>query len=542
MKKSLLLLFGLVLCGITVFGAETGLLGGEEEDVKMIIGETYTLSVETPTHVAIAEPSKVDIVSVAEKRIILIGKGKGRTNFSYSDAKGDHVLKIKVVPEDIGYLQGRIESILKDLKLKDIYTRPVEDQGKVMLLGTVRNMQEKERLKLGLGDLFSKTMDMVQIEEAALVEVGIEVVELNKGATKELGFVVPRSITVQDAAPAASTRWADFFKIGKLQRVDASSSSSGAAATAGSLSWRLDLLEDQGKAKILARPRVVCQSGKEADFLVGGEVPIFNTSVTSLGGASTSVEYKQYGIKLNITPTVTDSKRVEMGLKFSISELGESDTIGPASAPTAKAYPLKTRNVSTVLHLEDGETLAIGGLIKQKSSEDLAKFPWLADVPILGNFFRHRTNTTGAGATAKDDTELFITLTPKIIYSAKPRSNPKDEAISIKQKEFVDSYVRTDIPRELQDYVLVIQKKIMDNVAYPADLIGTGWQGETVIKLIIAKEGALKETQILKSSGYKIFDEDALKLVKNITYPPFNFDSSLEELKIEVPISYREQK
>jgi len=541
MRKGLLTFLGLFVCCTVGFSADNGLLASQDEDIKLIVGETYTIPTETPTHVAIAEPNKVDVVSVAEKRIVIIGKGKGLTNFSYTDSKGDHTIKVNVIPVDISYLASSVKDILKEINLPDVYVRPVEDQGKVMLLGSVRNTQEKERLKTGLGELFAKTVDMVEIEEASLVEVAVEVVELDKGATQEMGFTVPRSITVADAAPAASTHWAQFFKIGQLQRVDPSSTSSGSTATGGSLAWQLDLLANEGKARILARPRVVCQSGKEANFMVGGEVPIFSTSVTTAGGSSTSVEYKQYGIKLNINPTVVADKRIQMGLKFDISELGESDTIGAANDPTAKAYPLQTRSVSTQLHLEDGETLAIGGLIRKKSSEDLAKFPWLGDIPILGAFFRHRTTTTGSGSAGKDDTELFITLTPKIIYTAKAPKHDED-VVKAKQKEFVDSYARTDIPKELQDYILGVQRKIMDNIAYPSSLVGTGWQGEVVLKLIVERAGTLKESQVLKSSGYKIFDEDALKLVQNISYPPFDFESSLEEIKIEVPINYRERK
>ena len=60
--------------------------------------------------------------------------------------------------------------------------------------------------------------------------------------------------------------------------------------------------------------------------------------------------------------------------------------------------------------------------------------------------------------------------------------------------------------------------------------------------MILERAGSLKEAQILKSSGYKIFDEEALKLVKGIKYPAFNFESSLEEIRVEVPIVYREKK
>jgi len=529
-KRSLLLFCLLGLAAATVWGAIGDPAADENATLTLIVGETMTIPVDGLAKIGVAEPKIADIVTYTTDSAVIIGKAQGRTTFFYTDKKGDHSMTLRVVPEDINYLTRRVEAILKDIKLNDVYTRPVEDQGKVMLLGSVRTAEEKERIKIGLGELYAKTLDMVQIEEASLVEVAVEVVELNKGATNELGFTVPRTITIEDTPPAASTKWAEFFKVGALARSD-------------SLSWKLDMLENDGKAKILARPRVVCQSGKEADFLVGGEVPVFTTSVASTTGSTgTEVEYKEYGIKLNISPVVTASKRIEMGLKFQISELGESDTIGAANAPTAKAYPIKTRDVSTSLHMESGETLAIGGLIKQKSSEDLAKFPWLADVPVLGTFFRHKTNTTGGGASAKDDTELFITLTPRIIYSSKDESAKKEEAIKVKENEFVSAYARTDIPRELQDYVLSVQKLILDNVRYPSSLLGTGWEGDAALKIIIARDGSLKEAQMLKSSGYNIFDEDALKLVKDLKYPPFDFDSSLEEVRIEVPIAYREKK
>ena len=243
MRKKALLILGLLgYAAVTVMGAANIEDLEDDKSLTMIIGETKSIPVDVPEKIGVSDPKIADILTQSNSAVVLIAKAKGRTTFFYTDAKGDHELTLIVVPEDIVRLTASVKSILDDIKVPDVYVRPVEEQGKVMLLGHVRTAEEKERIKIGLGELYEKTSDMVQIEEAALVEVAVEVVELNKGATQELGFTVPRTITIEDTPPAASTKWTEFFKIGALQRTE-------------SLSWKLDLLENVGKAKILARPR-----------------------------------------------------------------------------------------------------------------------------------------------------------------------------------------------------------------------------------------------------------------------------------------------
>ncbi|MBU2436681.1 MAG: TonB family protein, partial [Candidatus Omnitrophica bacterium] len=171
--------------------------------------------------------------------------------------------------------------------------------------------------------------------------------------------------------------------------------------------------------------------------------------------------------------------------------------------------------------------------------EDLQRFPWLADIPILGAFFRHKTTLKGGGVDKKEDTELFITLTPKILRSKKEPPSYSEEADN---REDFSSYKDTDVPQGLENYVVGVQSRISNNIVYPSALLETGWQGTVVLKLDINRSGALKEVKVIKSSGYKVLDRDALRLIKTFAFPSFPAQTRLKELSLEIPIVYQPKK
>ncbi len=268
-------------------------------------------------------------------------------------------------------------------------------------------------------------------------------------------------------------------------------------------------------------------------MLVGGEKPIITTAIQSTVGSSTTVEYKEYGIKLKIKPTITDDNRINVVLNVDVSEIGAVETIGSPSAPTAKAYPLTKRNVSTELYLNDGQTLAIGGLIKQKKEEDIRKIPFLGDVPVVGALFRKKSNTLGGGAGARGDLELFITLTPTIV------SKPEASIENILTPR-ISGEIKGDLPEKLNCYIRNLQTRIVNATYYPPDAIELGWEGTVRLSLLVLNDGELKEAVISQSSGYKILDEAALDAVlRQAPFPSFPSQVELRELKIEVPIAYR---
>ncbi|UCG35859.1 MAG: TonB family protein [Candidatus Omnitrophota bacterium] len=500
---------------------------GVEKEITLMIGEAMPMPVSGLKRVSITNPEIADLPTATADTVVLVGVAKGRTTFTYEDETGPHTYYVRVIPEDIDYLYNRVQNVIKSLRLDGVRVEPLEEEGKVFILGTVDTVDDKERITEALGDLAEKTTNLIDIAEEALVEIVVEVLELSRDAVKELGIDWPGGTSISEQA----ARWPNFQNLpDAFMRIFDWGRTPYSAVS-------VDWLIQQGKAELLSRPRVVCQSGKEAELLVGGEVPVFTTTVAGTTGAEgTQVEYKEFGIKLNIGPTVKEGERIQLALDVEISEVGEAETIGDPAAPSAKAFPINTRNISTQLFLNNGETLAIGGLIKKKSSEDLKKLPWLADIPIIGRFFTHTTRSTGGGSGQRGDTELYITLTPRII---KPTLPPKAMVVEKKKKEFLRAVRGDRVSEDLKDYILDIQSKILRNITYPTELINTGWEGQLVLRVSLSSIGELKDVIIVRSSGYKLFDDNTIKLVKSFSYPPFPSSVRLGELNIDIPVVYQ---
>ena len=159
-----------------------------------------------------------------------------------------------------------------------------------------------------------------------------------------------------------------------------------------------------------------------------------------------------------------------------------------------------------------------------KFEEDVRKTSLLGDLPILGILFRKTTTKIGGGTGERGDTELFITLTPTIISGKK-----------ITQAEKVLSAA----PANVKEYSQIIQKRILENLAYPIIAKETGLQGIVKLSLHLTSAGKLLETKVKASSGNKILDEDAVSAARKIsTYPTFPASIESKELWIDVPIIY----
>jgi len=385
------------------------------------MGEIKAVSVDSPSRVVVGNPAVADVISVSAQEIMVAGKGAGATNLIWWDDFGEHHLRLRVFTEDMGEIKSRIDSLIKELNLPNVFTRTADSEGKVLLLGTVKSNEDIDRIKTALGLLFARTTNLIKIdEEKAIIELDVEVLEVNKDGTKTLGMNWLDSTTGAIALTEPSrfpTRLAGVPD--SLIRVT--------EWTHTSLGATLNLLVQEGKARILSRPKLACQSGKEAELLVGGEKPIMTTQ-SGDSSDSTSVEYKEYGIKLKMAPVLTAEDKIKLALNVEVSDVGTAEVLGSATQTTARAYPLTKRSTATQLYLNDGQTLAISGLIKQKTEEDLQKLPWLGDIPVLGMFFRSRSTKQGGGSGERGDTELVIMITPIVIKDKSENKQAAEEA------------------------------------------------------------------------------------------------------------------
>lgn len=174
----------------------------------------------------------------------------------------------------------------------------------------------------------------------------------------------------------------------------------------------IDFLKQASKATTLAHPRIRVKNGKKAIITVGDQVPIELSTTTSqsstaiaTGGltTATSIEFKKVGITLEVEPTIHFNNDVTLKLKIDITSLGDQVELSSGTQ-----FKFGNRKIETELSVSDGETIVIGGLIRNDSRENQKKVPYLGDIPILGRLF---TNVDES----KSKTDILITITPHII-------------------------------------------------------------------------------------------------------------------------------
>ena len=498
-----------------------------EEEIKLYLGQTRTISVNSPKRVAVGNPAIVDVGNISKTELTITPQAAGNTTLIVWDNFGEQAYHVKVFAEDTKEIKHRVDNMLSKLNLPDIYTSAEDEEGKVALLGSVKETADKDRITTALGLLKDKTVDLITIKgEETVLEIDVQIIEIYRGAAESLGFLWPDQFGLSEAAGSFITGGVgqnSFRKLFQFSRL-----------TRDAYSLTLDTLITQHKARVLSRPRISCLSGKEAKLLVGGQVPIISGS-TSGGAVTTStgggtVEYKDYGVVLKVMPQVNAEGRVHLNLKVEVSEVQP-----PVSTQNALAYPFTKRTAETELILDDGQTVGIGGLIKQMTAEDLQKFPWLGDIPVLGVFFRHRIASKGLeGEAPNKDVELFITLTPHIINQLS------------KQKELrpIPPGIPTVSDDNIKDPVLkyskIIQKRILDNLSYPDSAKEAGFQGTVKLSLKLSAQGDLLDLKIKESSSYRLLDDNAARTAQKIApYPPFPPVIKETQLWVDIPITYQ---
>jgi Bacterial type II and III secretion system protein len=158
----------------------------------------------------------------------------------------------------------------------------------------------------------------------------------------------------------------------------------------------------------LAEPNLVAESGKEASFLAGGEFPI-PIAQGGAGNVAISIQFKEFGIRLNFTPIVTGN-RIHLKVRPEVSTLDFANAI---VLNGFRIPALSTRRTETELELNSGQTFAIAGLMNNQVNSTMQKIPGIGDIPILGLLFKSK-------AAQKNQTELVVMITPEILPNNSP--------------------------------------------------------------------------------------------------------------------------
>lgn len=170
------------------------------------------------------------------------------------------------------------------------------------------------------------------------------------------------------------------------------------------------------KGKVLARPVIATLNGLKAELLMGDKVPVVTTQ-TSSGTSTTSVTYEEVGVKLAVTPRVNgeDSQLITLELAPEVSSITKWVEYDGSKAPQ-----ISSREAKTTVRVRSGETIIIGGLIKEEEIKNLSGIPGLKNLPLLGSLFRSKDVT-------KSQTEVFIFVTPSLLTDQEKTAAPPQE-------------------------------------------------------------------------------------------------------------------
>ena len=295
-------------------------------------------------------------------------------NFSYEYLDDDSKQTVLIAPTDS-------MSSIETFKLKHIDPETAAKQI-ALLTEADKVMADKENHTLtvsGSSSLLYQVRQELEKVDVASQQVNIQamVVELSKGNSRNLGLSY------------LSNPWSKDTSIG------------GYNGFKFSVSGQHE--ETLSNGKVLARPNVTVFDGRKATILMGDKVPVFTSSSDS---TTMTAEYKEVGVKLEVLPRINemDKQTITLVIKPSVSTISQWVESGNNKAPQ-----ISERSAETTVRVKNGETILIGGLLKNEEIKSIKQIPFLSKIPILGELFKSRS-------TEKKDTEVVIAITPKIVY------------------------------------------------------------------------------------------------------------------------------
>jgi len=360
------------------------------------VGLNKSLLVDLPieaSEVIVSNPGIASAMMRTKTSAVIQGVGAGSTNIMFLDANGGRISVVEiVVGNDSSTLSSTLAALLPGSSIQ------VQAFGSGLVLSGSAQSQDDVQKAVAIASQFTgdsaRVASVISVSGGQQVMLKVTVAEVSRDTIKQLGISLNAAVTagsfssniisnpamggLSGAAPAGAVKAG--FQVGNFS-IDAT----------------LRALDRRGALKTLAEPTLTAISGQPAEFLVGGQLPY---TTTDKDGNATTL-FKDFGIKLNFTPTVKSNGIVGLIVETSVSE----PTTGGA---------LQERRAKTSVELPSGATLALGGLIEDKLKQQIDAMPGLGNIPILGALFRSRDFV-------HSQTELVILVTP---YLAQPTMTP----------------------------------------------------------------------------------------------------------------------
>jgi pilus assembly protein CpaC len=393
------------------------------QQFEMFVGESRVFAAPGVARIAVGSGQVITANALDGKDIIVFANGAGSTMLYVWTTDGRYQrIKVSVMANDVTRYAREVSSFLSTIpKAK---ATVVGD--KVIVEGD--DLSDADRDKVAeLAKRYPQIVNFTNpIGWEQTVMMDVKVVEFPRTQLRELGLkwsaaggaavggiwrpVVRGDTTGLSIAPPAGNGGAPPVTSSSTFGLVYPSSPIVTSAVNLGLNAQLQALEQKGAATILAEPQLSTRSGYKATFHAGGEIPY---SVASANGVT--VQFKPYGIRLDIEPRVARSGAIRAVIDSEVSSIDSSvsTTNGPA---------LLTRRTRTEFNVKPGETIVLAGLLQRTNSTDIEGVPFLGNIPLFGALFRSKRFQN-------KETELVVLVTPHLIDSSTPAMNERIERV-----------------------------------------------------------------------------------------------------------------
>lgn len=376
------------------------------EPVEVSLNESKYMAASGITRLAVGNPAIADVQLLSSGDFLLVGKKAGTTSLIvWSDGGRRTEYTVYVAGND----RGMASAIQDAIGYPKVHVQMMKDR--VMLRGKVENQYEHD-VALKIAGLYtggdgSGVIDLLEMEHPSQIRLEAQIIEIGSNYAKDLGIQYwSQTPEKQDETTTGITVGTAGIFYGGEDFSSSRKHGGWLGSHIANVNVTLQALINQGKARILSRPSITTLSGKNANILIGGRIPV----PISDGNGNVSVDWREYGIRLNIEPKVDSEDKITSKVHAEVS------TLDKASSVKIDSYSIPgilSREADTEVNVHSGMTMVIGGLINSEDSKSISKIPLLGDLPIIGRFFQHTSKS-------RDKRELIILITPTLVSDDTP--------------------------------------------------------------------------------------------------------------------------
>src|SRR3989449_5715836 len=376
--------------------------------VNVLVGQSRVINFDRPVgRFSVSNPEIAEAVLVTPNQVLVNGKAFGQVNFiAWEQSGGEYLVFDVYVRANLSLIDSQMRALFPkdDIRLS-------QANGSVVISGTVTDPKIAAQTEAVVQAAGFKTVNLLEspVKDLKQVQLLVRVAEVNRSRIRDLG-----SSYAYQASPGVGG-FANGGGPGDVSSVaggilGGTFSSLNLLILGGNMTTMIRALQTQGALRALAEPNLIAMDGQSASFLAGGEYPVPVVQGGGAIGATVSIVFKEYGVRLNFKPTIIDEDHIRLELEPEVS------TIDFANGVKFSGFvipALRTRRAKTSVELRDGQSFALAGLLDNSETKSLSRVPIVSDIPVVGALLKSKSFQ-------KNERGLKVVVTAQLAKPVRP--------------------------------------------------------------------------------------------------------------------------